>query len=139
MMDPTTLYPDWNTPEHAYHNTRVIADQMGMTLEQKNQLCECIYQESGFHIGAIGKPNHNGTIDYGLCQYNNGKIRGTALWIGLGAEFANIEEVLTNPEKNVRVMIRTVLAGHWNWWSSYSTGTYKQWAAANSPMWALAT
>lgn len=121
-----TVYA-WDTQPHARHSTRLICDEMGLSVEKKNRLCACIFQESSFKPNAIGKPNRNGTVDYGLCQYNNGTIRGVPLWIGPGAAFKDANEVLTSPEKNVRIMIKTVEAGHWNWWSSFSTGAYKQW------------
>lgn len=138
--NPDVLYPDWSTQGRAYHNTRVLCDLAGMTLERKNLMCQCIYQESEFKIGAIGKPNSNGTLDFGICQFNNGvNAKGVPLWIGPGAFFENTEEVLTNPTKCVNEMIAQFELGHENWWSSYSTGAYKQWGAANSPMWALAS
>lgn len=129
---------DFSTQKAAYHSTRVIADEMGLSLNEKNDFCAVIYQESRFRKGAVGKPNKNGTIDYGLCQFNDGKnSRGVPYWIGQGAAFSSIEEVLNNPEKCVRVAIRTVKAGHWDWWSSFKSGEYRHWLAENSPMWAL--
>lgn len=128
----------WDTPQHAYHSTRLICDEMNLSVAEKNLICSCIYQESEFHKGAIGKPNHDGTIDYGLCQYNNGTLRGIPLWIGPGAAFRDINEVLSDPEKGVRIMIKTYQAGHLNWWASYSTGANKKWLLPDSPMWQLA-
>lgn len=128
----------WDTPKAAYHSTRVLCDEMGATYEQKNRICGMVYQESRFLKGAIGKPNKNGTRDYGIAQFNNGTLRGVPLWIGKGATFASTDEVLNNPEKCMRVMIRTCLAGHWSWWMSFSEGTYEQWLAPSSPMWTLA-
>ena len=142
-MNETLL---WDTPQHAWHSARVIMDQMGLAglidrttgIPAKDLLCACIYQESQFHPAAIGKPNHNGTRDYGLCQYNDGhNSKGFPLWIGPGAAFSSIQEVINNPEKNVRIMVQMYKLGHLNWWSSYSTGAYKEHLLANSPMWAL--
>lgn len=128
----------YDTPKQAWHAVRVTCDNAGMTLDEKNELCACIYQESGFKKGAIGKPNNNGTVDYGICQFNNGKnAKGQALWIGPGATFASIQEVLGNPQKCVDVMISEFKAGHKHYWMSYSTGAYKQWLVKNSPMWLL--
>lgn len=118
----------WDTPAHARHSVRVLCDEASMSVAQKNILCACVQQESQFNPKAIGKPNTNGTIDYGICQFNNGKnAEGVPLWIGPGADFASVDEVLNNPEKCVRVMIREFKAGHQNWWSSYKTGAYKKW------------
>lgn len=131
------LYPDWNTPHRAYHNTRVLCDNAGFSLKEKNDLSACIYQESRFQIGVEGKINSNGTHDWGLCQFNDGSLHGVPLWIGPGAAFASVQEVLTNPAKCVNVMIAEFKAGHANWWMSHSQGTYIQWLAPNSPMWKL--
>lgn len=118
------FYPDWDTQKHAFHNTRVLCDLLGMSLKDKNDLCACIWVESQFLIHAIGKPNTNGTQDFGLCQYNNGKIKGIPLWIGEGAAFESVDEVLNSPRKNVVIMIRTWQAGHRNWWVSFHAGMY---------------
>lgn len=133
----STIGNDFSNPKAAYHSTRVICDEMGATIDQKNRICGIVYQESEFKKGAIGKPNKNGTIDYGIAQFNNGSIRGVPLWIGKGAAFASKDEVLNDPEKCIRLMIKTCLAGHWDWWSSYSSGAYEQWLKPGSPMWLL--
>ena len=84
----------------------------------------------------IGKPNKNGTRDYGICQFNDGKnAKGVPFWIGKGAAFASVEEVLNNPEKCVRVMIKTYKAGHIGWW--YGHAGYSPEAAKASSMWKL--
>ena len=131
--NPTLL---WETPKQAFHSVRVMCDKMGLNYEQKNEICYTIWGESEFHIKAIGKPNKNGTKDYGLCQYNDGRnAKGIPFWIGKGATFASIDEVLTNPEKCVRVMIQTYKAGYIGWW--YGHVGYTQERAKNSPMWLL--
>lgn len=118
----------WDTPANVRHSVRVMCDEAGLSLAAKNIITACIQQESQFNTKAIGQPNRNGTIDYGLCQYNNGRnARGVPYWIGPGADFASIEEVLNDPEKNVRVMIREYKKGNIRYWSSYSTGAYKKW------------
>jgi len=118
----------WDTPERARHSARVMCDNAGLTVAEKNVITACIKQESDFMPRAIGKPNSNGTRDYGLCQYNDGKNKkGQAYWIGAGAVFRDIEEVLNDPEKNVRVMISEFKRGNIKYWASYSTGAYKKW------------
>lgn len=118
----------WDTPTQVRHSIRVMCDNAGLSVRDKNILCACIQQESNFIPTAIGKPNSDGTQDFGLCQYNNGKnSHGQAYWIGPGAAFSSVDEVLKNPEKNVRVMIDMFKAGHQAWWASYSTGAYKKW------------
>jgi hypothetical protein len=123
----------WDTPEHARYNVRKICDEEGLSASEKNLICACIFQESNYHVKAISKPNNDGTIDYGLCQYNNGKNKqGKAYWIGEGAAFRDIDEVLNDPEKGVRLMIKMYKLGKLNYWSSYSTGAYKRWMAQES-------
>ena len=46
-------------------------------------------------------------------------------------------EVLNNPEKCVRVMIETCLAGHWDWWIAHKNGRYLQFIPKTSRMWKL--
>lgn len=105
-----------------------MCDEAGLSWGAKQIITACIMQESRFHPDAKGPVNENGTRDWGLCQYNDGKnSKGQAYWIGPGADFASTEEVLNDPEKNVRVMIREYKKGNIKRWSSYSTGAYKQW------------
>jgi hypothetical protein len=118
----------WSTPKDARHSVRVICDEEGLSVSDKNIICACIQQESGFKIDAVGPYNKNGTRDFGICQFNDGvNAHGQAYWIGYGATFGSIDEVLENPEKCVRVMIKQFKAGHLNWWASYSSGAYKKW------------
>jgi Transglycosylase SLT domain len=120
----------WDTTLHARHSTRVICDEEGLTWDEKNIITACIMQESQFNPRAIGRINSDGTQDFGLCQYNNGMNRhGVPYWIGKGAAFESVDEVLDDPEKNVRIMIATMKAGHIGWWASYSTGAYRKWLA----------
>lgn len=150
---PTTTEYDWFTPAGAYKNTRKMCDDLGLSYakniyvkypqggggyhSKKDILVACIYQESGFKHDAIGRVNSNGTRDYGLCQYNDGKLKGVPLWIGIGAAFRDIQEVLTNPKKNARIMIQTWLAGHPDWWSSYKYNDYQKHLHPKSFMWKL--
>ena len=117
----------WDNPVNAKHSVRVLCDEMGLSVNDKNILDACIHQESDYNPKAIGKTNSNGTIDYGICQFNNGKnAYGVPYWIGQGAYFSSTDEVLNNPEKCVREMIAQYKLGHISWWSSYSTGAYKK-------------
>lgn len=126
----------WATPKDAFHSTRVMCDDAGLSYDDKNEICYTIWGESEFHIRAIGKPNKNGTRDFGICQFNDGKnAKGIPLWIGEGATFKDTNEVLTNPEKCVRVMIQTYKAGHIGWW--YGHQGYALSVIPTHPMWAL--
>src|ERR1035437_3694696 len=115
----------WDTPLNARHSVRVMCDNAGMAIADKNILCACVEQESGFLPGAIGKPNSNGTRDWGICQFNDGKnASGVPFWIGPGAYFTSTDEVLSNPEKCVGEMIAQYKLGHISWWASYTSGEY---------------
>lgn len=133
-VEPPTA-PDkllWGTPKHAYHSTRVLCDEMGLTLEQKNLLCACIYQESQFLNTAVGK-NKNST-DWGIAQVND-----TKGWhIGPGLRFPSVQYVKDHPEECVRWMAGVLKqTGKLQPWASYTSGAYKQWLTSASPMWLL--
>lgn len=133
--------PGWDTPRKAFKSTRMLADEMGLTVDQKNILCACIYQESRFkNYVSPGVPTMNknrrkdgtvSSVDYGIVQVND------FYHIGPGKTFPSLQFVLENPEKLVRWMIRCYKAGELWLWSSYKFGHYKQWLAAGSPMWDL--
>lgn len=134
IATPTYL---WATPQQSYHSVRVLADLLGLSVDQKNTLCACIFQESRFKNSAVNH-NKNGygqttSSDWGICQVND------YFHIGPNRDFPTVDYVVANPEKVVRWMIKLQLAGQLHLWSSYSTGAYKQWLAANSPMWLLKT
>lgn len=124
---------DFSTPKAAYHSTRVIADEIGLALNQKNDLCACIYQESRFDNRAIGK-NQNST-DWGIVQVND-----TKGWhIGPGLRFPSVQYVKDNPEECVRWMAGVLKqTGKLQPWASWTSGAYIQWLVENSPMWKLA-
>lgn len=130
----------WDTPKDAWHSTRVLCDDLGLTYEQKNILCACVFQESRFLTNP--KPNQNKdpktglvwSTDYGIVQVND------HYHIGPGKDFPSVEYVIANPEKCIRWMIGIMKAtGALQPWSSYTSGAYKEWLPALSPMWQLAT
>ena len=126
----------WDTPSHCFKSTRIMCDSAGLSVDEKNEICYTIWGESEFITKAIGKPNKNGTRDYGLGQYNDGEnAKDIPFWIGKGATFSSIDEVLNNPEKNVRVMIQEYKNGHIGWW--YGHSGYTQERARTSKMWSL--
>lgn len=114
----------WDTPENTRHSVRVICDEEGLMVHQKNLICAVIQGESGFLNTAI---NHNRnakgettSTDWGICQVND-------YWhIGKGKTFPSVEYVLQNPDKVVRWMIKCYRAGHLNWWIAYKNGSYKK-------------
>lgn len=131
-VDPDTMLPWENkiSSVNNRHNVRVMCDLAGLKLFDKNVITACVEQESDFYPLAIGKPNSNGTKDWGICQFNDGKYHDLNLWIGPGAHFPNTQYVLDNPEECVRVMIAQYKAGNIHFWSSYSTGAYKKYMPA---------
>ncbi len=129
----------WDTPQHAWHATRVMCDNAGLTFTQKNILCACVYQESGFLTNP--KPNQNKdpktgqvwSTDYGIVQVND------HFHIGIGKDFPSVEYVIDNPDKCIQWMIDTYKkTGSLQPWSSFSTGAYKKWLPLTSKMWELA-
>lgn len=132
-----TLTPEWTLPKNAYHNVRVLCDLAGLTVEEKNLICACIFQESQFNNAAICK-NKNSlgqvtSIDYGICQINS------HYHIGPKLDFPSVQYVLDNPVEVVKWMISMYKAGKLSMWVSFSSGAYRQWLVDSSPMWALST
>lgn len=134
----------WDTPQNAYHATRVVCDEVGLTFDQKEILCACVYQESQFrNYKAPGIPTTNGnkdkngkvwSTDYGIAQVND-------YWnIGPGKPFPSVSYVLTYPEEVIRWMAGIYKkTGALQPWASYTSGAYKPWLKPNSPMRALKT
>jgi len=103
-----------------------ICSENGLTKTETDLICAVINGESSFRVDAVNK-NKNGTSDYGLCQFNTGKNKkGVPYWIGKGADFKDINEVLTNPRKNIEIMIREYKRGNLKWWVAFSSGRYKK-------------
>jgi len=147
-LTPSTMPPEpqiatvqpvlqWTTPSLAYHAVRVTCDNLGLTLEQKNLICACIYQESRFNNNAVNKNvNTQGVVtsrDWGLAQVND------YFHCGVGKDFPSASYVVANPDKAVEWMIKLYKEGLLKLWVSYSSGAYKQWLSPTSPMWHLAT
>lgn len=127
---PTPIKPVsqylWDTIENAHHSVRVICDEQGLSWNEKNLIAAVIGAESGYNA-RITNNNSNGTTDWGICQINDGKNKqGVPFWIGPGAYFASIDEVLSIPEKSVRFMIKQYRAGNLGYWYGYTNGSYKK-------------
>lgn len=135
ISQPTTTLL-FDTPAHAYHSTRVICDEMGLTYEQKNEICATIYGESEFNNKAVCRNRKaDGTIsssDWGICQWND-------YWhCGEGKTFPSAEYVVANPEIAVRTMVKFYKRGQIDLWVAHKTGRYLQFLKPTSPMWTLA-
>lgn len=106
---------------NARHSVRVICDEMGLTLYEKNVITACIQQESGFDNAAVGRNMRDGKLlstDWGICQIND-------YWhVGPGKKWSSVQQILDNPEKAVRWMITLYKQGQLKLWVSYSSGAY---------------
>lgn len=109
----------WGTKEDIRHSIRVICDEMGMTVEQKNTMCATIYGESEFNLHARNENKRDGkvtSIDLGLCQWNT---------YYHGKEITPIESI-NNPEKAVRLMAKYWLRGQRDLWIAYKSGSFRR-------------
>lgn len=134
--DPDAITYPWDSPQHNWHNARVLCDNANLSVSEKNIISACIYQESRFNNAAL---NHNKnsvgktvSTDYGICQVND------FYHIGQGKDFPDVQYVLNNPARVVSWMISMYKQGLLKQWVSYSSGAYKQWLVESSPMWNLA-
>lgn len=131
----TDLYDDWSKPKNAYHNVRVLCDRANLSLDEKNLICACVYQESTFLNSAINrnkdKAGNVTSTDWGIAQVND------YFHIGKGKDFPIVEYVVNNPQHVIEWMIGMYKQGQLYQWSSYRYGAYKQWLKPTSPMWSL--
>ncbi len=119
----------WDTPSHTCHAFRVLCDQSGLSLENKNLLSACVFQESRFDNKAVCHNAHSS--DLGFVQIND------KIWTGIGEPFTDGADIVAHPEKAATFLIRMFKAGKLDLWVSYKSGAYHQWLSLDSPMWAL--
>lgn len=123
VSDTVLLTFLWDTPQNSRHSVRVICDEMGLTLYEKNLICACIMQESNFKNTAVGKNIKDGVLlstDWGICQIND-------YWhVGKGKYWPSVASIVENPERAVRWMITLYKQGQLKLWVSYSSGAYKK-------------
>jgi hypothetical protein len=104
---------------------RRVCAQEGMSYSATELIVAIIWAESAMKPRAIGKPNRDGTIDYGLCQFNS------YWWIGPGKTFPTPEYVLSHPAESVKVMCQHLKkTGRYRDWSAYNNGSYKKYLKA---------
>lgn len=112
----------WDTLANSKHSVRVICDEEGLSLGNKNLICAVIQAESGFNNKAVNKNrNSKGVVtstDWGICQIND------YYQIGKGTSFVSVDDVVNNPDKAVRFMVQMFKAGKLNLWSAYKGGAY---------------
>lgn len=108
----------WDTKENIRHSVRVICDEEGLTLNQKNTMCATIQAESGFNLKAKNlNKNKQGVVtstDWGLCQWND-RYHGKEI---------TADEALNNPEKAVRLMCSYWKRGQMDLWVAHANGSY---------------
>ena len=114
----------WDTTTNARHSVRVICDEMGLTLAEKNLITAVVQAESGFKNTAICRNKSKAGIllstDWGICQIND-------YWhVGAGKHWSSVQQVLDNPDKEVKWMIALYKQGKLNLWVAYSSGAYKK-------------
>ena len=114
----------WDTPINAKHSVRVICDEEGLSVNDKNLICAVIEAESGFYNTAKNlNKRSDGTVsstDFGICQIND------RYHIGVGKDFPSVDYVLNNPDQAVRWMIKMYKAGLITMWCAYTNGSYKR-------------
>ena len=125
----------WATPKQAWHSVRVLCDNEGLSVSEKNLICAVIYQESGFKNTAIcrnkDKQGNITSSDWGICQVND-------YWhCGKGKTFPSAEYVVAHPEEAVRWMLKMYRLGLLKLWVGYSSGAYQKWLSPTSKMWLL--
>lgn len=108
----------WDNPTNVRHSVRVICDEEGLTIGEKNVICACIHQESQFDTKAKNK-NKDGSWDLGLCQYNS-------YWYVEKAKLITEDQAMNDPEFCVRLMIKRYRQGFLRDWVSYKSGAYKK-------------
>lgn len=125
ITPPTPKYL-WDNPVNVRHSIRVLCDEMGMSVKDKNDMCATIQAESGgkFNTKAVNQNkvgNKLYSTDWGLCQWND-YYHGKEISGGPDGEAMN------NPEKAVRLM-----GYYWKkgelyrcWWIAYKNGLYKR-------------
>ncbi|MCR4311328.1 MAG: transglycosylase SLT domain-containing protein [Candidatus Taylorbacteria bacterium] len=114
----------WDNYDSSRHSVRVICDEMGLTLAEKNLIAACIMQESQFNNNAIGRnKDKDGRVlstDWGICQIND-------YWhVGTGKRWSSVAQIVNNPDKAVKWMIQMYKQGLLKLWVSYSSGAYKK-------------
>ena len=97
-----------------------VCSQEGLSLTLTNDLLMTIGGESGFSQFCLNDRNTNGSVDFGICQFNTGSTNGKAWWIGPSASFKDPQEVINNPEKCIRVMARAFKSGSQARWYAYA-------------------
>lgn len=115
----------FDTQQNTRHSIRIICDEEGLSVKEKNLICAVIEAESDFNNNAKRENIENGKVwstDWGICQINDYyHVKPTG-----GREFTSVEEILENPDEAVRFMIACYKTGNLHLWVSYSSGAYEK-------------
>lgn len=110
----------WDTPTLARHSVRVICDEEGLTLAEKDLITAVIRAESGFRTDiVVQNTDRRRSEDYGICQYNS-------YWYVERMKLITKDQALNDPEFCVRLMIKRYRQGFLKDWVAYSSGAYKK-------------
>lgn len=120
IIQPEPKYK-WGTKAEACHSVRVICDEEGLSVDEKNLIASVINCESGFNPRAVNvNQDKRQSTDYGICQYNDFWYR----------ELISPDEALHNPEKSVRLMIEVFKGKHPGYsiknWICYEKGLFRK-------------
>ncbi len=126
-LPPTSTELKWDTRGNCSHSVRVLCDEAGLTVHEKNLIWACIRQESDFLTDPVPNENRDSKTgqvwsrDFGIVQIND------YYHIGEGKDFPSVQYVLDNPQVCVQWMIDMYKQGRLTMWASYTSGAYQQW------------
>lgn len=128
--EPIVKYPYlWDTKENVRHSIRLICDEEGLTVAQKNDLSATLKCETGYKPLLVHDNVVNGVVetkDYGLCAVNDWWHIANSYPNNPGKDFPSTQYVLDNPEVVMRWMCKQWKNGNAKAWVCYSRGLYKQ-------------
>ena len=122
VMTPATQKYLWDTKENCRHSIRVICDEEGLTVQQKNDLSATLHCESNWNPKCVHPNIVNDKVmstDYGICQWND---------YYHGKEISP-KDAVNDPEKAVRLMCQYVKRGQLNLWVCYKTGMFLKYSS----------
>lgn len=141
-VEPPVNGYKWDTVANARHSVRVICDEEGLTLKQKNELCATVGAESGWQSYYLSGPkkgqpvkleNKKGGVtwstDWGIAQINDWyNIKEAVTEDKHLRFFPTVQYVLDNPELVIRWMCKQWKSGNANWWIAFKqkTPAYKK-------------
>lgn len=124
VTEPPVVLDPLKDPSTARHAIRVIGDEMGLSVKEKDLICAVIQAESGFKNTAKNENKNSAgkvlSTDHGLCQIND------FYHIGAGKSFPSVQYVYDNPAEVVKWMIKQYKKGNLGWWIAYRSGAFQR-------------